>query len=141
MRQRVDHAQRMLDARQFRTMRRLDLRDHDRPETSGVADTTTTSDAVDAAVYAEVAADAIRIIDSTRSLVLWRHSFAFATSEPRDDQMCFAPYHSQFEGVWWDVSTRTLLVHQGYKTGGCMCSSGIVEHVRRIPYETAQSSK
>jgi hypothetical protein len=121
---RVADLQRLLEAQRYRSMESLVIRRPDeakREVAVGVANP-----------YAEVVDDALRIIDASRSAVLWQHRFAFPTRDSDGDSGCFEPSHRGFDEVWWDGETRTILIEQSYKTGGCMCPTGGVTHVHRI---------
>jgi hypothetical protein len=122
---RVAEVQQILERGRYRSMAALAIGGQE-----GVQDTDGAG--ATSPVYAEAAEDAIRIIDASQSAVLWQRRYAFPTEEPADEAMCFAPFHHRFHGVWWDAETRTILIEQGYRTGGCMCSDGAVMHVHRI---------
>jgi hypothetical protein len=120
VRRRVADAQRTLETRRYRSMESLDIQGQGEVE------------AGPGSVFAEAAGDAIRIIDSSRSAVIWQRRFAFPTVADPGDSLCFAPSHHTFHSVWWDAESLTLMIEQGYHTGGCMCDTGSVTHIHRI---------
>jgi hypothetical protein len=114
-------AQRSLATRRYRSMELLDIhgQEGEVQEAPG-------------SVFAEAAGDAIRIIDGSRSAVIWQRRLAFPTVADPGDSLCVAPFHHKFQAVWWDAASQTVMIEQSYATGGCMCDTGSVTHVHRI---------
>lgn len=83
--------------------------------------------------YAEVHEGSARIIDRETHAVILQRDFTIARSTPvREEEFC-GGWSVQGTSLWLDVPTRTLLVGQSYRTGGCMCGDVQVAQVVHLP--------
>lgn len=125
VKRRAAAAQRILDAGGFRTLDQLGEVNwsNEQPEPHGTA------------VYAEIDEEVVRAIDPVSGDVLWQHRFEVPNrpgpdGDPDDDCGGFRFHGST---VWWEPTTRVVLVTQAYATGGCMCPVFDYQFVMRAP--------
>jgi hypothetical protein len=119
---RVAEAQALLDAGHYRS---LDL-------VGGPLASTPEPDPADAArIHAEVDDADIRIVDPATNRALWRDHIAIPRPRPLRGDDCdgWSIYRTT---VWWDAKTRTVLVDQIYRSGGCLCRDEAFASVRRF---------
>jgi hypothetical protein len=118
---RVARIQRTLDEQRFRTLVPL-----------GTSDQQPTDPGTDpSAVRAEFSTTAVRIIDPTTSSVVWQDRLETGRTAVDSGEDCTS-WDLRTVTAWWDPGTKTVLVEQGYTTGGCMCPYEQVMHARRI---------
>ena len=123
---RVAAVQRTLEAGRFRAMVALG-------GSEDVADAAVTSSPRWQALHAEVSGGAVRIVDPSRSSVIWQGAFGIARpgGPAKDTDFC-SGWGLHRMALWWDPATKSLLSVQVYRTGGCMCSDDILEEVRHV---------
>jgi hypothetical protein len=116
--------QRTLDAGRFRAMASLG-------GSEDAADPAVTSSPRWQALHAEVSGGAVRIVDPSRSSVIWQGSFGVGRpgGPAKETDFC-SGWGLHRMALWWDPATKTILSVQDYRTGGCMCSDASVEEVR-----------
>jgi hypothetical protein len=124
--QRVAAAQRTLDAGRFRAMVSLG-------GTEDADDPAVTSSPRWQALHAEVSGGAVRIVDPSRSSVIWQGSFGVGRpgGPAKDTDFCIG-WGLHRMSLWWDPATKSLLSVQTYRTGGCMCGDDVIEEVRHV---------
>lgn len=125
MARRAAPVQRMLDARQFRTLLPLGQSD----EAAGDHDS-----AARTAIHAEFIGHLMRVVDPVAGTILGMHRFtAPAPSAPlADDAMCGGANLAEIT-AWWDPDSRVVLGVATYHSGGCMCATWDVPGVYRMP--------
>lgn len=117
-------AQRLLDGHGYRSMETLPATSDDNPR-----------DDLATVVHAEIADDAVRIVDPALSRALWQHEFVPGAPSPRrqrdPDEECgsWGLHHTDLA---WDRATGVVLATQLVHTGGCMCPSALLEQVARM---------
>jgi hypothetical protein len=123
---RVAVVQRTLDAGRFRALVSLG-------GSEDAADPAVTSSPRWQALHAEVSGGAVRIVDPSRSSVIWQGFFGVERpgGPAKDTDFC-SGWGLHRMALWWDPATKTILSVQVYRTGGCMCSDDTFEEVRHV---------
>jgi hypothetical protein len=119
---RTEAAQRVLDAREFRTLVALGE--------NNLYQQTVTTDPTK--LHAEFAENLVRAIDPATQTVLWQRRFAVAAPKPHNPDSDCGAWDMRNLSVWWDPTTRVALASMKYGTGGCICSIDEYEVVVRF---------
>lgn len=124
LRKRAAAAQRLIDARKFRSL--IDLGSHNAGNEAGMPGDPTT-------IHAEYSGDTMRLLDPATKTALWRHTFSAPSpwAKPDPDKECQAWYLAEVQS-WWDPEKRVVLGRLFYHHGGCMCGSTSIPQVFRL---------
>jgi hypothetical protein len=119
--QRVAGVKRWFDPTKFRTM-------------SILHDALSSLDAT--ALRAESVDGAVRVVDPTTGVALWRYRFPTPSSpvsaNPKGNS-CHLNGNGNVTEVAWDATTRTVLATAEFGTSPCYCIVETVSHAQRIP--------
>ncbi|MEO7729569.1 MAG: hypothetical protein ABIY55_01245 [Kofleriaceae bacterium] len=119
--QRLADVQRWFDATQFRTMVMLPSDEHS-PDAGGL--------------FAELAGDAVRVVDGKTHHALWRFRFPTPASPPStssDVGTCHPSGLPHVNDVAWDPTTRTAFATALIMTSPCSCTNEVVSQAQRLP--------
>jgi hypothetical protein len=121
--QRMATAQRLIDARGYRSLEHLGTNDAHNQFISNDR----------SKIHAEFDATAVRAIDPATNRVLWQRRFDVPNPTPDNGHDECMGWGLRELDIAWDPETRVVIATSQYDRGGCMCSTDVVQQVVRVP--------